>query len=94
MVCYDDLKAWEYGEGLTEEFLVGLLPLSQELEPIRRAFREWVPRHGYDLRRVEWLTALVWLGMAPLYVPKVGDRLMAQAKWWLETLFRGGRPGA
>ncbi len=52
----------------------------------QQVFERWVQEHGYDLRKIRFLTALVWLNMSPLHPGKVGELFFCWGKSYLASL--------
>lgn len=69
-----------------ESWVVDIL-ISNKLQACRETLHKFVVDNGYDLNKVELLTAIIWINMAPLHSGKLGDFLMVFGQWHLNRIY-------
>lgn len=59
-----------------------------ELSKMKKIFEEWVISHGFDLYKIQLITALIYLNMSPLHDDKINKFLFCHAKYMLNEVVK------
>ena len=57
------------------------------MHSFEKYFVKWLQRNNFDVEKVQKLTALIYLNMAPLHEKRLGDYLFYKAKIMMEQLY-------
>lgn len=79
IISYYDIKKKNYSFITGEDIKLTYKP-SPQLEQFRNLYRTWIVDNGFDLKKVELLTTIIYLNMMPLHEQPFNMFLFYQAK--------------
>jgi len=83
---YDRLKREEFTFDASNGHVVYRYVVDCRLVAFKEMFESWLVLHGYDLRKVKTLAALIYINMAPLHPGSMGDLLFYHGVFRLALL--------
>ena len=60
---------------------------NSSLDSFKGFYEDWLKEKKYDLKKVKFLTALIYLNMAPLHEKVFGDLLFFKSKLLLQDFY-------